>query len=857
MLGRCKAGYFLVLAEVTLVSVFLSVCCLCVVWFGVVQIVLEAADTHSMLSSGVELFNGVTVLVHCTEDDPGSAGVLPCALLRLEGSMTSSQPATVLFSMIPRVMFAVSRLDHVSPVRVLWSMVLMPNFDLDMVPLMKSDVLGALFGVHERMSAGVGGDREDWRCVEQWWYLSRVLVRLTTAVASSKNPRQRAVLHGFIPKVIGVVKAHWETPWYVVETCVDLLMVPGVETVLLRSDVLPLLLACVSTPRSSLAVSSCSTSCSAPTVSVSSCSVSEPSSALDGKPCVTTTAVAIGSALSAALQSPRHTFAGLRSDVGHGRVSGELDDACVMSSIVADVVERVNENVLWRVLDRVSTAALSIPLRDGNTSKRGCGIGMSDALTALASSVVEAVRSGAGRDVSVLRTCLRVLLMLFGADSSKSVRLRLLRNSFGDVSVALNTPVGVLKQTALMEAVVDRRLWMVSALMQFPGVDVDVRDFSGRTAYDLARHEGDAGLMACTATVGGACTGVVRVLKAIVVGDSGAGKSELLKSLPGACTTKVSGGGVDGDGFVSGGTQSEWFYVMASARESLQSLYPPWVTATVSRDASGAVQGADVVYVLATELASDPSLYAIHQPFLPRQRVFVVVFSVVWSHDRITESVMSWVRCLIGLGDGDVRVVLVGTHSDECSGDVAQSAMSCGRRAYDRACGVAAAAATATGTGGVLRSRLVSDVCVGRGVGGGNVEGVVDALSGAVCNGGDGQLDEPLDVTVVVPRRWQELVRAVVRDQRSGVGLFSMSLLMWHEFVSACGSIVDGMRLVDVEADARRVASFLDAIGAAVYKGRTTVIPAVTGPWVSASLGDDFIVLRPQVPLSLRPWLGD
>ena len=151
----------------------------------------------------------------------------------------------------------------------------------------------------------------------------------------------------------------------------------------------------------------------------------------------------------------------------------------------------------------------------------------------------------------------------------------------------------------------------------------------------------------------------------------------------------------------------------------------------------------------------------------------------------------------------------------------------------------------------------MSDVCVGRGVGGGNVEGVVDALSGAVCNGGDGQLDEPLDVTVVVPRRWQELVRAVVRDQRSGVGLFSMSSLLWHEFVSACGSIVDGMRLVDVEADARRVASFLDAIGAAVYKGRTTVIPAVTGPWVSASLGDDFIVLRPQVPLSLRPWLGD
>ena len=101
---------------------------------------------------------------------------------------------------------------------------------------------------------------------------------------------------------------------------------------------------------------------------------------------------------------------------------------------------------------------------------------------------------------SVLRSCLRAVVVLQSPCGSKLPRLRLLRSTTHDVAVALNARLGAMHRTALIEAVADGQAATVSALVRCPGVDVHARDLAGRTAFDVARHSGDAAMMARVST---------------------------------------------------------------------------------------------------------------------------------------------------------------------------------------------------------------------------------------------------------------------------------------------------------------------------------------------------------------------
>ena len=80
--------------------------------------------------------------------------------------------------------------------------------------------------------------------------------------------------------------------------------------------------------------------------------------------------------------------------------------------------------------------------------------------------------------------------------------------------------------------------WLVSA-----GVDLDAVDSQGRTAFDLARAAGRPHILALLARDGSSDDSTYSVVKVMLLGDSLAGKSSLVKALAHAADVGVSGFG--------------------------------------------------------------------------------------------------------------------------------------------------------------------------------------------------------------------------------------------------------------------------------------------------------------------------
>jgi GTPase SAR1 family protein len=246
-------------------------------------------------------------------------------------------------------------------------------------------------------------------------------------------------------------------------------------------------------------------------------------------------------------------------------------------------------------------------------------------------------------------------------------------------------------------------------------------------AYWVARVTGDADTMTRLASDGGveeAEDGGVAsarlVFKVVLVGESCAGKTTLLKAL----VHCLQPGGLvpDGSGFARRrrGTSplDRTVGIDVSLLEVNTSVLPK---ACVLDDAMCPLpivaQGR--CRLLVYDAAGHTEFYVSHQPFLTRQCLYLIVYRLTWAEARVAEYVRLWTECIVRqTRGGRAAVVLVGTHADAPHSEDDGGALDPGARMeVARRTFAVAAKGTAGGGGGLELVDAVSDRGWGGGVG--------------------------------------------------------------------------------------------------------------------------------------------